>query len=257
MCRDCGCDRANEAHRHDHSHDHLHDHAHDHSHEPPILRPRRIALELSVLAKNDRLATENRQWLHERGVRAINLISSPGAGKTRLLEKTVERLNTSRAGLPRLAILTGDQEQDYDAQRLRTAGAEVRQINTHSACHLDAAMIGRELSTFVRPGEHRLLIIENVGNLVCPAAFDLGESNKVALLSTTEGEDKPSKYPLLFQKASLIVLTKIDLIPHLDFSLELCTQHLRRVNPTAPILMLSARTGEGMDAWLDYLTSQA
>jgi hydrogenase nickel incorporation protein HypB len=221
------------------------------------LRPRRIALELSVLAKNDRLASENRKWLSEHGVKTLNIISSPGAGKTRLLERTVERLNLNDAQPARLAILTGDQEEDYDAERLRTAGAEVRQINTHSACHLDAAMIGKELSTFVRPGQHRLLIIENVGNLVCPAAFDLGESHKVALLSTTEGEDKPSKYPLLFRRASLIVLTKIDLIPHLDFSLELCTQHLRRVNPTAPILMLSAKTGEGMDAWIDFLMPQA
>lgn len=257
MCRDCGCQQANadrhaSSHPHAHAHPHPHDnHAHDHAHPHPIgeAAPRRIVLQTSVLARNDRLAAENREWLRRHAMRALNLISSPGAGKTLLLEKTVQWLGPNA----KLVILTGDQERDFDAQRLRAAGAEVKQLNTHSACHLDAAMIKGELGVFVRPAAHRLLIVENVGNLVCPAAFDLGESEKVALLSTTEGEDKPAKYPLLFREASLIVLTKIDLLPHLDFSVELFTQHLRRVNPSAPLLMLSAKTGEGLPAWLDFL----
>lgn len=232
MCRDCGCQQAN-ADRHASS----------------LPHPRRIVLQMSVLARNDRLAAQNRDWLRRHEIRALNLISSPGAGKTLLLERTVQRLGPGA----QLAILTGDQERDFDAQRLRAAGAEVKQLNTHSACHLDAALIKGELGGFVRPAAHRLLIVENVGNLVCPAAFDLGESEKIALLATTEGEDKPAKYPLLFREASLIVLTKIDLLPHLDFSVELFTQHLRRVNPSAPLLLLSAKTGEGLPAWLDFL----
>lgn len=247
MCRDCGCQQAN-ADRHASSHAHAHPHSHDdhaHDHAPP----RRIVLQMSVLARNDRLAAQNRQWLRRHEIRALNLISSPGAGKTLLLERTVQRLGPGA----QLVILTGDQERDFDAQRLRAVGAEVKQLNTHSACHLDAAMLKGELGGFVRPVAHRLLIVENVGNLVCPAAFDLGESEKIALLATTEGEDKPAKYPLLFREASLIVLTKIDLLPHLDFSVELFTQHLRRVNPSAPLLMLSAKTGEGLLAWLDFL----
>ncbi len=252
MCRDCGCQQAN-ADRHAASHPPHHDHSHPHPHPSRDAAPRRIVLQMSVLAKNDRLAAQNREWLREHGIVTLNLISAPGAGKTLLLERTVQRLGAGA----QLAILTGDQERDFDAQRLRAAGAEVKQINTHSACHLDAAMIKRELGVFVRPDAHRLLIVENVGNLVCPAAFDLGESEKVALLATTEGEDKPAKYPLLFREASLIVLTKIDLLPYLDFSVELFTQHLRRVNPTAPLLLLSAKTGEGLPAWLDFLRCAA
>jgi hydrogenase nickel incorporation protein HypB len=245
MCRDCGCSQANQEHEHWVDGKRI-----VHSHAPPRLieMPRRITLEQSVLAKNDRIAAENRQWFLEHDQRVLNLISSPGSGKTMLLEKTVERLGPEFSR----AILTGDQERDFDAQRLKGAGAEVLQLNTASSCHLDAAMIQKQLGQFVRP-EHRLVVIENVGNLVCPAAFDLGEGQKVALLSCTEGEDKPSKYPLLFHEAGLIVLSKMDLVPHLDWSLELCEQHIRKVNPHAPILRLSARTGEGMDAWVRFI----
>ena len=172
-----------------------------------------------------------------------------------LLERTAERLRSLNGSPVRLAILTGDQERDFDARRLRAAGAEVKQLNTASACHLDAEMIRKELGGFVRP-DLTHLVIENVGNLVCPAAFDLGENEKVALLSTTEGEDKPSKYPLLFHEASLILITKTDLIPHLDWSYEACERHVRSVNSRAPILRISARSGEGMDAWLDFLLSR-
>jgi hydrogenase nickel incorporation protein HypB len=256
MCGDCGCQQANERLQKVQALAHPDVLKNFHKLAPAIAplptpepeQPRRIELELSVLAKNDRIAAENRRWFAERGTRVLNLISSPGSGKTLLLERTVELLGAN-AGL---AILTGDQEQDFDARRLKAAGADVRQINTRSSCHLDAEMIRKELGEFVKR-EHRLLVIENVGNLVCPAAFDLGETEKIALLSTTEGEDKPSKYPLLFHEASLILITKIDLMPHLDWNLELCLKHIRQVNPSAPILRLSARTGEGMGAWLDFL----
>jgi hydrogenase nickel incorporation protein HypB len=239
MCRDCGCEQANQKHHHDQrlSPRNLHG--------EPV---RRIELELNVLAKNDRIAQENRSWLGSRGIRTINLISSPGSGKTTLLERTVDLLGEG-AGF---AVLTGDQERDFDAQRLRKAGAEVKQINTFASCHLDATMIKKELGGFVKD-HHRVLVLENVGNLVCPAAFDLGESEKVALLSVTEGEDKPSKYPLLFREATLVVLSKIDLIPHLDWKLELCLEHIRRVNPRVPVMQLSARTGEGLGAWAEFL----
>lgn len=246
MCRDCGCSEAGQEHEHEHW---VNGKLTRHSHSPNLIeKPRRIRLEESVLAKNDRIAATNRRWFEKHRVRVLNLISSPGSGKTLLLERTIARLGAD-AGI---AILTGDQERDYDALRLKAAGAEVLQLNTASSCHLDAAMIQGELGQFVRP-EHRLLVIENVGNLVCPAAFDLGELAKVALLSCTEGEEKPSKYPLLFHEASLIVLTKMDLAPYLDWSPELCEEHIRKVNPRAPILRLSARTGEGLEAWLDFI----
>ncbi len=271
MCRDCGCQQANKQHSEKHSHWVngkliVHSHGTDtgtpkmklrHSHTTPSFGPiqktRRILLEESILAKNDRIAAENRNWFQKHKMRVLNLISAPGSGKTLLLEKTIQQLNLDASSY-KMALLTGDQEYDFDAQRLRAAGTavEVKQLNTASSCHLDASMIAKELGTFVRP-DHELLVIENVGNLVCPAAFDLGESQKVALLSCTEGEDKPSKYPLLFHEASVIVITKIDLIPHLDWRLDLCVQHIRRVNTRAPLLYLSARTGEGLEAWINFV----
>jgi hydrogenase nickel incorporation protein HypB len=248
MCRDCGCEEAGAAHDHWINGKKI---THTHGHEAqyqPVKRPRKLSLEQSILAKNDRFASSNRQWFTTYGITVFNLISSPGSGKTLLLEKTIEKLS----GVLKITILTGDQEHSFDAERLKTAGAEVRQLNTGSSCHLDASMIQNELGHFVKP-EPQLLIIENVGNLVCPAAFDLGETLKVAFLSCTEGEDKPSKYPLLFHEASLIVLTKMDLEPHLDWSLKLCEEHIRRVNATAPILRLSSKNGVGLDSWLDFL----
>jgi len=178
---------------------------------------------------------------------AINLISSPGSGKTLLLERTLERL---RGKVP-CAVIVGDVQTDNDARRLDGKGAVVRQIETHGACHLDAERVGRLLPEVA--ADARLLFIENVGNLVCPAAFDLGEHFKVALLSTAEGEDKPVKYPALFAAAPVVVLTKMDLAPHLDWSLTQCREHLRRIHPGVFVFELSARTGQGMDAWIDYL----
>jgi hydrogenase nickel incorporation protein HypB len=249
MCEECGCGTDHEqAHTHDHGHAHPHTHTHDgHTHtHPPAART--VKLEEKVLARNDAAAAANRAWLDERGVTALNLISSPGTGKTALLEATLDRLR-DRVGC---AVITGDQKTDYDARRLQNRGATVRQIETHNACHLDAARVGDLLPAVVGP-DTRLLFIENVGNLVCPAAFDLGEHFKVALLSVTEGEDKPAKYPVLFSNAPVAVLTKTDLLPHLEFDLARCREFLRRVHPGLFVFELSARTGDGMERWIDYL----
>ena len=181
-------------------------------------------------------------------MKAVNLISSPGSGKTALLERTMvdigKELNCS--------VLVGDQQTDNDAARLLDSGAKVKQINTYSSCHLDAVMVKKELGTFVT-GDEDLLIIENIGNLVCPAAFDLGEDEKIALLSTTEGEDKPIKYPVLFNRATTVVITKMDLEPYLDWSLDKTKKYIRQVNPKAKIICLSSKTCEGMDQWYEYL----
>ena len=259
MCKNCGCGGETPA-AHDHKHPHDHDgdvpHDHDHHHGPEHTpdhdhvhgRPRRVELEQNVLARNDAMAAQNRTWLAERAVTAINLISSPGAGKTLLLERTLERLRGDIA----CAVIAGDQQTDHDARRLSGKGATVHQIETLNACHLDAGRVSEALPRVIRDGT-RLLFIENVGNLVCPAAFDLGETFKVALLSTAEGEDKPVKYPTLFANAQVVVITKMDLASHLDWDLALCRRYVQQVHPGVYVFELSARTGEGMDAWIDYL----
>lgn len=247
MCIDCGCETANKL-----SQTTRHSGIGITSAPSPMKPTQKISLEHMVLAKNNLIANSNRQWFLKNQVRVLNMISSPGAGKTLLLEKTIERLPENF----KMSILTGDQEKDFDAQRLTRRGAHVKQINTISSCHLDASMLAKELlGGFVSP-QLDLLMIENVGNLVCPAAFDLGENDKVALISTTEGEDKPSKYPLLFHEASVIVITKMDLVPHLDWQYDLCVEHIRRVNAKAQIIPLSSKTGEGMDTWINYLTEK-
>ncbi|NGZ06171.1 MAG: hydrogenase nickel incorporation protein HypB [Magnetococcales bacterium] len=251
MCMDCGCEVGNTGrHGHDHTHHHGHGHGHDHDHDPVQLPGRTISLATRVMSRNDEQAARNRRWLDERGIRAINLISSPGAGKTLLLERTLERLQ-GRVGC---AVIVGDLQTDHDAQRLQGRGAGVVQIETRNACHLDAVMVGERLPELLSDhGKERLLIIENVGNLVCPAAFDLGEHVKVALLSVTEGEDKPVKYPVLFQRSPVVVVTKWDLVPHLDWDRSSCRAAIRQVRPDARIFELSARTGFGLEAWIDFL----
>ncbi len=213
---------------------------------------RLVQLEIDILAKNNDFAARNRRWFAAHGVQALNLVSSPGSGKTTLLCATIRRLAGERA----LAVIEGDQQTANDAERIRATGAPAVQINTGKGCHLDADMIARALPRLpLDPGT--LLFIENVGNLVCPAAFDLGEAAKVAILSVTEGEDKPLKYPDIFAAASLVLLNKSDLLPHLDFDLEYALDCLRRVNPRAPVLSVSAKTGEGLDAWLAWLRAPA
>jgi hydrogenase nickel incorporation protein HypB len=245
MCLECGCGEAD--HHHHETHDHGHDHSHDHSHEAgPATR--KLEVEQKILLKNDRVAARNRAFLTERGVTALNLISAPGSGKTTLLERTLERLR----GRVACAVIAGDQSTDHDARRLEGKGAPVVQIETVSACHLSAEQVGRVLPQVILEGV-RLLFIENVGNLVCPAAFDLGESFKVALLSTTEGEDKPVKYPSLFSRAQIALLTKLDLAEALGWDAPLCRRYLQQAHPGIFSFELSARTGAGMDAWVDYL----
>lgn len=236
MCETCGCGTANEHHHHDHGNGHVHVHT------------KTVMLEEKVLAKNDMLAAQNRAWLAERGVTAINLISAPGSGKTLLLEKTLERLN----GKIKCAVITGDQQTDRDAQRLAGKGAKVHQIETISSCHLDAHQIAHALPEVVEDGT-KLLFIENVGNMVCPTAFDLGESFKVALLSTPEGEDKPVKYPVLFAIAKAVVLSKMDLAKTLEWDLAACRKYIQQIQPGVCTFELSAKTGDGMDAWIGYL----
>jgi hydrogenase nickel incorporation protein HypB len=237
-------------HPHEHPHEHLHAHAdgHDHGHTH---ERRTVDVHQAVLAANDRQAERNRGYFCALNLLVLNVVSAPGSGKTTLLQKTIERL----APRVRVGVIVGDLETDADAQRLRTTGAPVVQITTGTLCHLDAEMIARALPG-VNAKDLDLLALENVGNLVCPAAFDLGEHLRVVLSSVTEGEDKPLKYPPLFQSAHAIVVTKIDLAAAVDFQRDTLRRNLRRVNPSAEIIEVSSRTGEGLDAWCEFLLQQ-
>jgi hydrogenase nickel incorporation protein HypB len=201
-----------------------------------------------VLAKNDGIAAENRAWLTDRGVTALNLMSSPGAGKTTLLERTIA------ASARPVTVIEGDQETLFDAERIRKAGARAIQVNTGAGCHLDATMVGRALQS-LQPQPGSILFIENVGNLVCPALFDLGEKRKVVVISVTEGDDKPLKYPHMFAAADLVVLNKTDLLPYVDFDVDRLARDARKLSPGLEVLALSARTGEGLDDWWGWLES--
>jgi hydrogenase nickel incorporation protein HypB len=209
---------------------------------------RTVELQARLLDQNDQQAAENRAVLKARGIRSLNFVSSPGAGKTALLERTLDAL----AGEVRCAVLVGDLETDNDARRLRRPGLPVAQITTGGTCHLDASMIARGLAALPLEGV-QLLFIENVGNLVCPASFDLGENRRITLLSCTEGEDKPLKYPPIFTSAHAVILNKIDIATALGFDRAAALANIRRVAPQADIFELSARTGEGFDRWLAYL----
>lgn len=287
MCETCGCSDGPgvrvvvpgepRPHTHDHEHDHPHPHVdgsadhhhgaeHDahawtadrespdaHSHSPRSSStgagaPRTIDIERDLLGKNDDLAAINRRWFADRGMAAVNLMSSPGAGKTSLLERTIRESPEGRT----LCVVEGDQETVFDAERIAATGAPVVQINTGAGCHLDADMLRQGLDRLCPP-DGSLLFVENVGNLVCPALFDLGESAKVVIISVTEGDDKPLKYPHMFAAADLVVINKTDLLPYVDFDLGRCERDARKLNPAVGILPLSVRTGEGMDAWQDWL----
>jgi len=207
-----------------------------------------ITLEQKVLAKNDSLAAVNRSRLAQRKIVAVNLMSSPGAGKTTLLERTIRDTGAVRP----VAVVEGDQETLLDAERIRRTGCAVVQVNTGAGCHLDAAMMADALDR-LDPADGSLLFIENVGNLVCPALFDLGEGGKVVIVSVTEGTDKPLKYPYMFAVADLVVVNKVDLLPYVDFDLAACRRHIATVNPTAEIVALSATTGDNVESWYDWL----
>ncbi|MDP1529320.1 hydrogenase nickel incorporation protein HypB [Rhodoferax sp.] len=266
MCVTCGCGEgevridgaaAHTDHVHEHVHAdgsrHTHEHPHDHdpapvhSHAPGIAPSRRVQIEQDILAKNKAYAQANRRLLSERGIFALNLVSSPGSGKTTLLCKTIELLKQQT-----VAVIEGDQQTSQDADRIRATGAQAIQINTGKGCHLDAHMVGHALAQ-LKLAEESLLMIENVGNLVCPAAFDLGEAHKVVILSVTEGEDKPIKYPDMFRAASLMLLNKTDLLPYLNYDVKAAIGYARRVNPEIKVIQVSATSGAGMDEWLDFL----
>ena len=233
MCIDCGC--AEPTPHHDHDHD----------------TAKTISIGENLLAKNDRLATANRAQFAQSGLLVLNLVSSPGSGKTTLLEKTLTDLK-DRFGF---AVLEGDQQTSNDADRIAATGVPAHQINTGAGCHLDAHMVGHGVEHFNLDSTD-ILMIENVGNLVCPASFDLGEDLKVAVLSTTEGEDKPAKYPHMFRAAKIMIINKIDLLPYLDFDMDKCREYALKVNPDLTIFELSCRSGEGLDAWYAWLKEQ-
>ena len=284
MCSVCGCGegetriegvdakKAGHDHNHDHHHHHDHAHGHDHGHDhhhhhghshgadgslrfggaagvsaPGQDGERLVRVEQDILAANDAIAAQNRAKLEKAGVLALNLVSSPGSGKTTLLVETLRRLE----GRP-VAVIEGDQESSADAKRIRETGAPALQINTGKGCHLDAAMIASAIDHMPMP-EGGTLFIENVGNLVCPAGFDLGEAHKVVICSVVEGEDKPLKYPGMFAVSDLMLITKTDLVPHLDFDMDQLIANARRANPRIRVLQLSAKSGEGMEAWLQWI----
>jgi hydrogenase nickel incorporation protein HypB len=287
MCTVCGCGTASledapidgtlsaaihayphdHAHHHDHGHDHGHGGDHHHGHDaaamdfgggvagvtvPGLSQERTIRIERDILAKNAIFAEANRRRIRAAGAFAVNLLSSPGSGKTTLLVRAITELKDRWS----VTVIEGDQQTSNDAERIRQTGAQAVQINTGKGCHLDAHMVGHALERLsLAPGS--LLFIENVGNLVCPAAFDLGEAVKVVVLSVTEGEDKPLKYPDMFAAAELMLLNKSDLLPHLDFDVEACCAAALRVNPRLKIMMVSGRTGAGLAAFYTWLAERA
>ncbi|CAN5291109.1 hydrogenase nickel incorporation protein HypB [soil metagenome] len=262
MCATCGCSGESGPvvtdldHPHDHPqhHDHRRDHEHPHDHpHPPHEQPntRTVVLEQEVLAKNDLLAARNRGWFEGRGILALNLMSSPGAGKTTLLERTIRDLSGELA----LSVIEGDQETLLDAERIRATGVRVVQINTGSGCHLDADMLARGLRS-LGPAANSVVFIENVGNLVCPALFDLGERARVVVMSVTEGDDKPLKYPHMFRAADVLLLNKLDLLPYVSFDVDRCIGYARQLNPDLQVLTVSATRGDDLDSWYDWLRQQ-
>jgi len=260
MCQECGCGLSKgdvkigahtHLHDHDHGHDHSHNHGHHHEHHAHAHGPQTITLNRSLMEKNALLAERNRGSFKARKLLVLNVVSSPGSGKTTFIRETAARLGKKL----RVGVIVGDLATDNDAARLRTAGVPVIQITTGTVCHLDADMVSKAAAQ-LELDKLDVLVIENVGNLVCPADYDLGEDLRVVLLSTTEGEDKPLKYPPMFHSANVAVVTKSDLASAAGFNREQALDNLRRVSHHAEVFELSAKTGEGMQAWLDYLTRQ-
>jgi hydrogenase nickel incorporation protein HypB len=221
-----------------------------HAHAPGMSQSRMVQIEQDILSKNNAYAQANRTWFDAHGIFALNLVSSPGSGKTTLLVKTIGQLKDQVT----MNVVEGDQQTSNDAERIRATGVTALQINTGKGCHLDGYMVGQAMER-LEPADESLFLIENVGNLVCPAAFDLGEHHKVAILSVTEGEDKPLKYPDMFKAADVMLLNKCDLLPHLEFDAKLAEANARRVNPKLVIFRVSATTGEGMEAWVRWILS--
>jgi len=284
MCMVCGCGKPggssapkhehdhSHGHDHDHSHDHRHDHSHGHGHHhhhgeggdihfgegkagvtvPGMSQERVVQIERDILSKNDAYAASNRDRLAQTATLALNLVSSPGAGKTTLLVRSIADLE----GRYPIAVIEGDQQTANDADRIRETGVPAVQVNTGKGCHLDAHMVGHAFDSIELKNDG-LLFIENVGNLVCPAGFDLGEAHKVAILSVTEGDDKPIKYPDMFAAADVMILNKTDLLPYVEFDVDRCLEYARRVNPDILCFQLSATTGEGTEAWYQWIEETA
>jgi len=274
MCATCGCDdpagtRVSVVHDHPghdghsghdgaaaHAHPRQHHHP-DHAHDAPTTpaeppdRRRTIEIERNVLDRNDALAQANRRWLAQRRIIALNMMSSPGSGKTTLLQRTIGELQGGRP----VAVIEGDQETRLDAERIRSTGVPVVQINTGAGCHLDADMLRRGLEA-LEPADDSVVFVENVGNLVCPALFDLGETARVVVISVTEGDDKPLKYPHMFAAADLLIVNKTDLLPYVEFAVARCVANARAVNPGLDVLPMSVTTGEGMSEWTRWLGAQ-
>lgn len=264
MCDHCGCneegtgytlfkpgkDSDSDAdafgHEHDHQHDHQHEHQHEHEHQHQKVH-HRINIETDVLQQNNLLAQRNRGYFEAKGMLVLNLVSSPGSGKTTLLERTIKSMQDRK-----IYVIEGDQQTTLDADRIHATGVPVIQVNTGSGCHLDAEMINRAVKS-MNPGNDSLLMIENVGNLVCPALFDLGENYRIVIISITEGEDKPLKYPHIFQSSHLCLINKTDLLPHVDFDLEKLKIYARKVNQSLHFIALSAKTGEGFGEWIQWI----
>ncbi|MGA2852964.1 MAG: hydrogenase nickel incorporation protein HypB [Verrucomicrobiota bacterium] len=249
MCKECGCglgggDVKIGGHSHEHGHDHGHEHEHSHG-------GKTLSLNLSLLEKNDRLAEQNRGFFRAKKLLVLNVVSSPGSGKTTFIRETAAQL----AGRLRVGVIVGDLATDNDAARLRTAGIPIVQITTGTVCHLDADMVAKAAAQ-MDLDQLDVLVIENVGNLVCPADYDLGEDLRVVLLSVTEGEDKPLKYPPMFHSAHVAVVTKSDMAAAAGFDRKLALENLNRVSHHARIFELSAKTGDGMKPWLDFLAEQ-
>ena len=266
MCSTCGCGEgsntititkigAEENHEHfhthqhqehDHTHDHGHDHHHHHHHQPS--NPTVIEVEQDIMQKNNLLAARNRGYFEAKNMRTFNLVSSPGSGKTTLLEKSLLDLKKEF----KCYVIEGDQQTSNDANRIAQAQVPVVQINTGRGCHLDADMIHRSLKQ-LKPENNGLLFIENVGNLVCPAYFDLGENARVVIISVTEGDDKPIKYPDMFHSANLCIINKTDLLPYVEFDVKKAKEYALRINPNLEFIELSATTGDGMQDWFAWL----
>lgn len=274
MCNSCGCSHgetridgqaAHSGLGEPHSHHDHHDHASiekqgndlhfgkgpAHAHAPGLSQSRMVQIEQNILSKNDQYAAKNRAVFCDQQILALNLVSSPGSGKTTLLTETLNAIKDKI----HCAVIEGDQETANDAERIRATGVQAVQINTGKGCHLDAHMVGHAMESF-EFDQQGLLFIENVGNLVCPAGFDLGEAHKVAILSVTEGEDKPLKYPDMFHAADVLLLNKVDLLPYLNFDVQACIDNAKKVNPNIDIIQCSATSGEGMADWYQWLETQ-
>jgi len=277
MCDTCGCGHGDDVtfrkpgkensedhnHEHDHvhshdhehsseSHSHAHDHAHDHHHAPhDHSHEKEIVVEQDILGKNNLLAERNRGYFEAKNILALNLVSSPGSGKTSLLERTIKDLGKDI----KFYVIEGDQQTMNDANRIDQAGAPVVQVNTGNGCHLDSDMINKAVKQ-LDIEDDSVLVIENVGNLVCPSLFDLGEAARVVIISTTEGDDKPIKYPTMFQSSDICIINKTDLLPYVDFDMEKVKEYAMTVNHHLKFFELSVKTGEGMSVWYEWLKQQ-